>query len=131
MFLVGVSLAISIARREEKGEDTALTRLRGVKRGLFIFGVGLLLAVCILGPESIFMWDILPLIGVSLILIQYIKDIKPIWITSGCVGVILITLFLRNVCNYLTYWGGAVYPDPIITGSSLDQVGNRVFGASC
>jgi uncharacterized membrane protein len=114
-FLVGVSLAISIARREEKGEDKALTRLRGVKRGLFVIAVGLLLAVCTLGPASIFAWDILALIGAALILLQYLKDARPAWIATGCIGIILITPYLQKACGYLTYWGGGVEPVPVIT----------------
>lgn len=114
-FLVGVSLAISIARREEKGEDKALTRLRGVKRGLFVIAVGLLLAVCTLGPASIFAWDILALIGAALILIHYIRDSRPAWIATGCIGIILITPILQKACGYLSYWGGAVQPDAVIT----------------
>lgn len=114
-FLVGVSLAISIVRREGKGEDKTLTRYRGVKRGLFIIGVGLLLAVCTLGPASIFAWDILALIGAALILLQYLKDVRPAWIATGCIGVILVSPFLQKACGYLTYWGGAFQPDPVIT----------------
>lgn len=120
-FLVGVSLAISIARREDKGEDKKENRLRGIKRGLFVFAVGLLLALCISGPESIFSWDVLTLIGTALILLQLIRDVRPAWIASGCVGIVLITPYLQQAAGYLNYWGGAIQQD-MVTGSLVPNI---------
>lgn len=114
-FLVGVSLAISLSRRKARGDDPALIRARGVKRGLFVIALGLVLAVFTLGPASIFAWDILALTGAALILIQLIRDVRPAWIATGCIGVILLTPALRDACNYLGSWGGAVRPDAVVT----------------
>jgi uncharacterized membrane protein len=120
-FLVGVSLAISIARREDKGEDKEENRLRGIKRGLFVFAVGLLLAVCISGPASIFDWDILTLSGTALILLQLIRDVRPAWIASGCVVIVLVTPYFQQAAGFLTYWGGAIQADPVI-GSLVPKI---------
>ncbi len=120
-FLVGVSLAISIARREDKGEDKKENRLRGIKRGLFVFFVGLLLAICISGPASVFDWDILTLIGTALILLQLIRDVRPGWIASGCVVIVLVTPYLQQAAGFLTRWGGGITADPVI-GSVMPNI---------
>ncbi len=114
-FLVGVSAALSIKRRKEKGHSPAFICKQGVKRGLFIFVLGLVLMACTLGPASIFAWSILTLLGTGMVLIHCLRDVPSVSITFMCAGVILVTPFLQEAYGFLNYWGGEVKPDfPII-----------------
>ena len=115
LVIVGVSLAVSLTRREDKGEDMRQNRIRGVKRGLFVFAIGLLLSVCTSGLAAIFTWNILTLIGTAIILIEILREVKPSLIVLLCTAVILVTPPLQKAVGYIEYWGGAMSPDAVMS----------------
>lgn len=109
LFLVGVSLTLSL--RRAASQDTARFWKYG-KRGLRIFGYGLLLTAVtlIMFPDQFIQFGILHLIGVSIILAYPVLK-RPF--LAGGLGILVIALgsVIENVWWFLTW----VFPTMIRT----------------
>jgi uncharacterized membrane protein len=108
-FLVGLSLFLWEHKRKYENIDEGDIMKYWLKRGFFIFIFGLLFAFVIWTPNRIFVWDILPLIGASILLIFLLRK-APIW---GKVGIAFAILLasppLREATNYSMHWRGISY----------------------
>jgi uncharacterized membrane protein len=108
-FLSGLSYGLwtrkqdSIGRRQE--EITKIT----LRRGLFLFGGGIVFNFFIWWPEEIFNWDILTLIGTSLLFLAFARNLPSTYLTLICLMVLLVSPQLRDVGHYSAYWDDYVY----------------------
>ena len=71
MFVVlsGVSFALWVESQQRRGITAEEITRRGVRRGVFLFLVGLLFNVAVWMPEDVFNWDVLTLIGTGLVVL--------------------------------------------------------------
>lgn len=93
---LGKQLAI---RRSEK----EITRV-SLRRGLFLFVVGLLFNVFVWLPADSFNWDILTLIGTSLCILAIARDVPSPALVLGCFMILLLSPPLRVVADFDAYW---------------------------
>ncbi len=108
-FVSGLSYALwarkQQAQRRRDSETTAVT----LRRGLFLFGVGIVFNFAVWLPEDTFNWDVLTLIGTALLLLAFARKLPlPI---LGLIGVMvfLASPLLRVVGEYDSYWVDGAY----------------------
>jgi len=112
LFLMGVSQILSAKKRESV--QASIGR-RAFSRGVFLFLIGLVFAGVAFGPSEIWGWDILPLIGVSLVMCFLCRNV-PSWVLiTGCALVIAISPSLRGFVNFTNQWGGHMEQVPVIS----------------
>ncbi len=113
LFLVGVSQAVSAEREQRRGRNNQASRT--IKRGGAIVIFGLFFAVVAWGPRDIFNWDILPLIGVSLIAIAVIRRWPSVVIAALAGTLVVAAPSVRGYWNYVQFWGGGVVSVAAVT----------------
>jgi uncharacterized membrane protein len=108
-FLAGVSYRLWLRREEASGASDEKISKVTVRRGLFIFGVGIAFNVLVWLPEDVFNWDVLTFIGVSLLLLNGLRRL-PLTITVWiAVLALLISPLLRGMAEYHSYWENMYY----------------------
>jgi uncharacterized membrane protein len=104
LFLVGMSYRIWLNAQERREvEEEEISRI-SIRRGLFLFGLGFAFNVLVWLPEDTYNWDVLTLIGSSLIILNLLRTIPlPI---SALIAVMafLIAPVLRFQADYDAYW---------------------------
>ncbi len=97
-----------------------------IRRGLIIFVVGLLFSISMHGLEAIFEWDILPLIGISTIVLYFLRGASVRTIVFIAFAVVAATPVLRGHSGWLSYWGNKLTEVPGIAsirpGVLLDPI---------
>ena len=108
-FLVGLSLYLWEHKRESDKWSKRHIRNYWIKRGLFIFIFGLLFAAAIWQPHNMLHWDILTLIGASILLLFILRK-TPVWgKVIIAIAMLLVSPPLRELTNYYAHWHGDVY----------------------
>ena len=103
-FVSGFSFSLWVrAQRAEGRSERAITRT-ALRRGAFLFAAGLLFNFCIWLPEETFNWDILTLLGASLILLAFARHLEPPVLTVIAVLIVLLSPALRAVGDFPAYW---------------------------
>jgi uncharacterized membrane protein len=128
-FLVGMSLYISTARREQGGFTADQLADRNLRRGVAIFFIGLLHATLIWMPVEVFNWDILTLIGASLLMLFPLRRLADRWLIAAAAGLVLISPLLRIWSEYPNYWDvWGEYVNPFnLKGVLLGFIANGYF----
>jgi uncharacterized membrane protein len=109
-FLVGVSFRIWAQSQEKKGRAEAdITRV-GVRRGLFLFGLGLVFNFFVWLPADLFDWDVLTMIGTALVVLALARQLPSGLLVLGCWMIFVLAPFLRLEADYDSYWVDR-YPD--------------------
>jgi len=103
-FLVGLSLWLWLNKQKTIGTDGASIRRIIIRRGLFIFLIGLIFAVIIWTPEEIFGWDILTLIGLSTIIVYALRHSPSKYLIGLSLLILLIAPPLRELTSYSSHW---------------------------
>ncbi len=98
LFLVGFSQAIC--------KPKAATQ--SYKKGFAIFIIGLIFSFIIRGPQAVFEWDILPLIGVSIIIIESLRNFSNRTFLILASLIFVCSPLLRNYSHYLDVWGNSM-----------------------
>ncbi|HEX3313946.1 MAG TPA: heparan-alpha-glucosaminide N-acetyltransferase domain-containing protein, partial [Gemmataceae bacterium] len=75
-----------------------------LRRGTFLFGLGMVFNVVVWLPEGTFNWDILTLIGASLLLLAFARHLPPGVLVLICVMVLLLSPILRVATDYDSVW---------------------------
>lgn len=102
--LAGVSYAVWVDLQERRGlSDDEIAR-RTVRRGLFLFGLGLAFNLFVWLPEDIFNWDILTLIGSALLLLEVVRRMPESVAALLCGLIFLVAPVLRVAADYASYW---------------------------
>jgi uncharacterized membrane protein len=117
-FLVGVSDRLWLNAQQAKGSDEAKITKTSIRRGLFLFVLGFVFNVLVWLPEDTFNWDVLTLIGTSLIVLNLVRNLPlpvPLLLagTSFALGPIL-----RELTGYHEYWTNGFF-DPDMTMSDV------------
>ena len=104
-FLVGFSLWLWLQKRE--GTPVKDLRRQNLRRGIFVFLVGLLFAALIWTPPQIFGWDILTLIGAASLVVFALRR-WPNWALIALSALVLIlSPTLRQMTGYAAHWDAA------------------------
>lgn len=103
-FLVGVSYRLWLEAQRARGCDEESIHRRTVRRGLFLFGLGLAFNVLIWLPEDIFNWDILTLIGCGLLALDLARRM-PIGVVALAAGLIAaVAPAMRATADFPAFW---------------------------
>jgi len=103
-FLVGVSYRLWLEAQRARGCDEESIHRRTVRRGLFLFGLGLAFNVLIWLPEDIFNWDILTLIGCGLLALDVARRM-PAGVVMLAAGLIAaVAPAMRAAADFPAFW---------------------------
>ncbi|MBI4403357.1 MAG: DUF1624 domain-containing protein [Deltaproteobacteria bacterium] len=114
LFVVGLSQALSSFKNPPSETLFDKSGMRMVKRGIFIFVIGLLIEIPLEG--AIYAWDILPLIGVSLIILCVLRRSTPLTLFLCALCAFLIAPWLRGKVGYLSFWSPQMSPSDFVEG---------------
>lgn len=101
--LMGASFAIS---NQASLSEQNHKRLINMKRGIFLIVLGLGFSALVWGYHHIWIFDILPLLGVSLIVLSLLSQQKSIIILILVLLLIALAPYLRQYSDYEQSWGG-------------------------
>ncbi len=103
-FVSGLSYALWLRKQESlRRRDEEITKIT-LRRGLFLFGIGIAFNFFVWLPEETFNWDILTLLGTSLLFLAFARKLPPPVLALICLLVILFSPLLRVVGDYNAYW---------------------------
>jgi uncharacterized membrane protein len=108
-FVSGLSYALWLRKQEWlRRRDEEITRIT-LRRGLFLFGIGIAFNFFVWLPEETFNWDILTLLGTSLLFLAFARKLPPPVLALICLLVVLFSPLLRVVGEYGAYWNDEIY----------------------
>ncbi len=103
-FLAGVSFRIWVRSQEAKGtSDAAITKV-GVRRGLFLFALGLGFNFFVWLPDDLYNWDVLTAIGTGLAVLALARHLPGGFLAFVSAVIFVIAPFLRVQADYDAYW---------------------------
>ncbi|KYF65270.1 hypothetical protein BE11_22715 [Sorangium cellulosum] len=103
-FLLGVSYFMWInSPRMRRASDSDRSKIT-IRRGLFLFGTGILFNIFVWLPEDTFDWDILTFLGASLLFLNVARRLPSSSLLTMCAVVFVISPMLRVITDYPAYW---------------------------
>ena len=103
-FLSGLSYRLWVDGLEAKGTSEEEISKRSMRRGLFVFGVGIAFNVLVWLPEDTFNWDVLTMIGFALLALNVLRRLPIAIPILVAVVSILVSPLLRGMADYPAYW---------------------------
>lgn len=113
LMMMGISQVLSAAKNTDAGE-WFLFKKAGV-RSIYLIFLGLLLSTVAFGPQRMFEWDILPLMGFATLVLYFCRFLPSWGLVILMAGVALLTPWLRGFVDPIPVWGAAFVPTPIIS----------------
>jgi len=113
LLIMGISQVLS--GRKHADLEHRLIFKQTLIRGGFIFTIGLLMLAMAWGPEKIWQWDILTLMGFATVLLFFCRFL-PSWIilfAAFCIA--FCTPFLRGQLAVASIWNNNFMPVPVIS----------------
>jgi len=108
-FVSGVSYALWVQKQQaEKHRDEEITKI-SVRRGLFLFLLGIAFNFLVWLPEDTFNWDILTLLGSALLFLAPGRKLPLPVLVVLCVLILAIAPVFRAVGDYPQYWEDGSY----------------------
>lgn len=102
--LSGMSYRLWLGVQTQRGLSDETISQRTVRRGLFLIGLGFAFNVLVWLPEDVFNWDILTLIGLSLIVLDVARRM-PDWVVMMAVALIIaVSPAMRVAADYASSW---------------------------
>ena len=110
--MMGISQVLSAAKTPDAGAIVLFKK--ALLRSVYLFGVGLLMLALAWGPEQIWQWDILTLMGFATLVLYFCRFL-PSWLVLLLgAAIALLTPWLRGLVDPIATWGGAFLPTPFI-----------------
>jgi len=103
-FLSGVSYFLWVQGQQARGRNDKEISKVSIRRGLFVFGVGIAFNVLVWFPEGTFNWDVLTLIGSALLVLNIARRWPVPIIIFAAAMIIAISPALRVLTDYSAYW---------------------------
>ncbi|MEZ5943135.1 MAG: heparan-alpha-glucosaminide N-acetyltransferase domain-containing protein [Planctomycetaceae bacterium] len=116
--LSGLSYYLWVQGQRVRGVDEETISKVSVRRGLFVFCVGIAFNILVWLPEDTFNWDVLTLIGVALLLLNQVRRLPRIVPVAIAAMSMLISPVLRHLADYNSYWQNG-YFDPDLSLSDV------------
>jgi uncharacterized membrane protein len=108
-FLAGVSYRLWLdAQHARDRDDDEISKIT-VRRGLFLMLLGLAFNVLVWMPEDIFNWDILTLIGSSMLVLDVARRAPPAVTVVACGLLVGLAPSLRVIADYRASWAAGFY----------------------
>lgn len=108
-FVSGLSYGLWLRKqRATRRSERDITRVT-LRRGLFLFVLGLAFNATVWLPEEIFNWDILTLLGTAFLILAFARHLPAPVLILACVLAIVISPPLRVVADYSAYWSDDGY----------------------
>ena len=108
-FLSGLSYWLWLGAQERAGRSASDVSKYSLRRGMFIFVVGMMINVFIWLPSQTFIWDILTLIGASALILTGIRNLRPGTLVAICIAIVILSPPLRHLSHYQSSWGDPDY----------------------
>jgi hypothetical protein len=109
MCLSGVSYRLWLNGRERaKIPDDTISRIT-VRRGLFLFGMGFVFNVAVWLPEDVFNWDVLTLIGMGLLCLNWARRVNLAVVLSACALLFALAPAARLLADWPSFWSENYY----------------------
>jgi hypothetical protein len=108
-FLSGASYWLWAENQQRRGKSDEEISKISIRRGLFVFGVGIAFNILIWFPEDTFNWDVLTLIGAALVVLNFARRLPPTVPAFAAVLAILLSPVLRHIADYDSYWTNGYY----------------------
>lgn len=103
-FLTGISYQVWLRTRESAGVDSDDISRTTIRRGLFLFTLGIVFNIVVWLPADVFNWDILTLIGVGYLLFNIVRHF-PLGVALLMIGcAFTLAPMLRVFSDYPAYW---------------------------
>lgn len=103
-FLSGVSYRLWLTRQEAQGVSDDTISKRTIRRGLFLFGLGIAFNILVWLPEDTFNWDVLTLIGTGYLLLDWARRVPLVLPLFVAVLVFALSPYLRVLADTPAYW---------------------------
>jgi uncharacterized membrane protein len=107
--LSGLSFSLWTRKEESLGRSGGEITKIALRRGVFLFALGIVFNVVVWLPEGTFNWDILTLLGASMAVLALVRKLPPMVLVTVCLMVLLISPPLRVVGDYGAYWEEGYY----------------------
>ncbi len=124
-FLAGVSYCLWIEQQGERLSSEAISKI-SIRRGLFVFGVGIAFNVLVWLPEDTFNWDVLTLIGTALLILNASRHMPDYVLLMAAGSSIFVTPMLQGLADYNSYWPENYYDGDLTLSGIL--IGYFVVG---
>lgn len=108
-FLSGVSYYLWVQGQQARGQSDEDISKVSIRRGLFIFGVGIAFNVFAWFPEGTFNWDVLTLIGSALLVLNLARRLPIEIVIFAAATILLVSPALRIQTDYPAYWQNWYY----------------------
>lgn len=126
LMMMGISQVLAGTRYTDAGE-WFLFKKAGV-RTVYLIGLGLLLSTLAFGPQRMFEWDILPLMGFATLVLYFCRFLPSLGLVLIMICVALITPWLRGFVDPVPVWGTSFMATPVISdyipGLYVDPTGD-------
>ena len=103
-FLSGVSYFLWAAGQQAKGRTEEDISKVSIRRGLFVFGVGVTFNVLVWLPEETFNWDVLTFIGSALLVLNIARRMPVPLLIFTAATILLVSPALRIQADYSEFW---------------------------
>ena len=103
-FLVGFSCFISVKNSGVSNESLILAQKRTFKRGVMVCLIGFLFGLTAWWNLYVFEWDILPLIGFSLIVLSLLLNSDERLHLVLALSVVFVSPLLQSWCHFFSAW---------------------------
>ncbi len=103
-FLSGVSYFLWMQGQQARNRSDEEISKVSIRRGLFVFGVGIAFNVLVWFPEGTFNWDVLTLIGSALLVLNIARHLPVPIIIFAAATILFVSPALRIQADYPAYW---------------------------
>ncbi|MBW2650165.1 MAG: DUF1624 domain-containing protein [Deltaproteobacteria bacterium] len=103
LMMMGMSQVLS-SKRVTKPDNWMLFK-RALLRGGYIFAAGLLMLILAWGPDELWCWDILTLMGFATVVLFFCRFLPSWFLIVLCCAIALLTPFIRDIFNIAADWG--------------------------
>lgn len=103
-FILGMSLCVSVMNWKARGASDSFIVRRSLIRGVILFIIGLLYLLFIWGPSDIFDWDVLTMLGCSVIFLTTLRKQRPVVLVLIGLLIIISSPLLRDLLDYPRFW---------------------------
>jgi uncharacterized membrane protein len=127
-FLSGVSYRMWSTELRRRGKSEVDISKISVRRGLFVFGVGIAFNVLVWLPEDTFNWDVLTLVGSALVLLNLVRRIPRSIALVLAACALLVSPLLRLQADYAAYWTNGYFdPDQSLSDVAIGYFATGYF----
>lgn len=114
-FLMMMGMSQVFSGRGPGSEDSMRLFKKALFRGVYLFGVGLIMLLVAMGPGVLWRWEILTLMGFSTIILFFCRFFSSWSLFALSVVIAVITPYLRRMVDIAGEWGGAFVQAPFIS----------------